>query len=261
MVRKSMIYLRLEEFKTTLVFVDFSVLLDTRTPFMQAKRFRGKINIQKPRKSHYERQLFFDLAKPILPSKYKNKQLVELCGGPYERRKRDDEEIALQRILANEVREKLDNSRLVAFFHANPMENDNLFKAKVLFHRQNMKLDSLGRKTMEMAVEGSKYEAILSLFVSRNMVLFSPEAKILPMMKINKKFPQLTLLAGIYEGQFLSRDKLVHLSTIPNIETAQAALVQTLNGVGAQLVSHLNSHQTTLVSHLEGRVKQLEEEK
>lgn len=68
-------------------------------------------------------------------------------------------------------------------------------------------------------------------------------------------------LAGIYEGRLVSKDELIKYSQIPNLQTAQAGLVQTLNSIGGNLVSQLQVHQTTLVSQLQERIKQLEEEK
>lgn len=49
-------------------------------------------------------------------------------------------------------------------------------------------------------------------------------------------------------------------SEIPNLQTAQANLVQTLTGVAMQLSRNLTSHQQALVSNLEQRLKQLQED-
>ncbi|CAH2067008.1 unnamed protein product, partial [Iphiclides podalirius] len=55
-------------------------LLQPPATFLIAKRFRGKINIQKPRKPHFERQLLLDFTKPIYrPPKYTLPDVV-LCG-------------------------------------------------------------------------------------------------------------------------------------------------------------------------------------
>lgn len=62
------------------------------------------------------------------------------------------------------------------------------------------------------------------------------------------------------EGKFISKDDLIKYSEIPNLQTAQATLVQSLSGVAKQLASNLLSHQKVLVSHLDQRLKQLKEE-
>lgn len=48
-------------------------------------------------------------------------------------------------------------------------------------------------------------------------------------------------------------------SLIPNLQSAQAGLVQTLDGVGSNLIQNLNAQQNILVGQLQERVKQLEE--
>lgn len=68
------------------------------------------------------------------------------------------------------------------------------------------------------------------------------------------------IAAGIFEGKFISKDDLIKYSEIPNLQTAQAGLVRTLSGVGAQLSNNLTTHQQILVSHLDQRLKQLQEE-
>lgn len=65
-------------------------------------------------------------------------------------------------------------------------------------------------------------------------------------------------VAAVLEGRFINKDELVYYSNIPNLQTAQAGFVQTLDNVGGQIVSQLNTHQNTLVAHLEERIKQLQ---
>lgn len=48
-------------------------------------------------------------------------------------------------------------------------------------------------------------------------------------------------------------------SLVPNLKTAQAGLVQTLNSIGGQVVQQLTTHQNCLVNNLQERIKQLEE--
>lgn len=177
-------------------------------PIQQAKRFRGKINIQKPKPSHYERQRFYALAKPWFISKYKGKTTVDLCRGFDEKIwGRNEEENPLQRIIANELRDQFYKSRLIAFLHANTLSSDDFFNARVLYHRQNMKLEKIGRKTLEMAVEGTPFEAVLELFISRNMIVFSPEPEVQKLMRVTKRVPQLILLGNSgfgFDGNILN---------------------------------------------------------
>ncbi|XP_050315170.1 39S ribosomal protein L10, mitochondrial-like [Anthonomus grandis grandis] len=233
------------------------------TPLLTFKRFRGKINVQRPQVPHFEKAKFLALTKPWFLSKTKGKTPLELCTKdaipPY--KLKEDEENMFQKIIAQEVNRWFHTSKLIGLCHLNPMPREQQFNAFKAFKLSNMHFRQYGKKTLEMAIKGTKYETVLDFYVSRNMLIFSPEPEIKQMLKILKKFPAVVLMAGIYENRLVSKDDLQYYSTIPSLEVAQAGLVQTLNAAGSQLVSNLNAHQTTLVSHLEGRAKQLGEEK
>ncbi|KAL1497073.1 hypothetical protein ABEB36_008094 [Hypothenemus hampei] len=231
------------------------------TPLIQIKRYRGKINITKPKPPHFEKAKYLALTKPwFLPQK-KGKPLVELCDKdviPTYKKIKEERNI-YQEIIAKELYERIYTSRFVAFCHLNPITYDTQYDVKVLCHKEGMSLQQFGKKTMELAVKGTPYETILDFYISRNVTIFSPEPKVKRLLQILKRFPQVVLLAGIYENKLLNKDELVNLSKIPNLQAAQSELVHTLSTVASQLVNNLNSHQTNLVSHLEQRANQLEE--
>ncbi|KAK4879435.1 hypothetical protein RN001_007581 [Aquatica leii] len=233
-------------------------ILKRSLPLIQAKRLRGKINIQKPKAPHHVKATFLEFTKPRFINPNLSKTSIDLCKNHVKFDK--DQDNPFQRIIAGELYRWFQNSRLVAFFHMNPMSADQQFKAYLLFKKQNMHFKSYGKQTMKMALEGTAYEAALSLYISRNLVVFSPEPEIKKMLKAAKRFPQIVLLAAIFEGKFVSKDELMQYSLIPNLETAQANLVHTLSSIGGQLVGQLNTHQNSLVSNLEERIKQLKVE-
>ncbi|GJQ83535.1 hypothetical protein Trydic_g10887 [Trypoxylus dichotomus] len=229
-------------------------ILHTFNPIVQVKRYRGKINIQKPKPPHYERAKYIALTKPF----YEKKRL-DICDKNIDRWGRFKVENPYQRLLADELLDKLKSSRLVAFYHMNSMTGDEHNKANVLFHRQNMLYKNYGKETLKMAVQGTPYEVLGKWYSSHNMIVFSPDLKIRELLRVNKRLPTLILLAAIAENKFLNVDELQRLSFIPNLQAAQAQFVQTLNSVGNQIVSQLTSHQNTMVSQLQERMKQLEE--
>lgn len=156
------------------------------------------------------------------------------------------------------------------------MLSEARFRAYIAFKKQNMHLHLYGLKTLQMALEGTKYELFTKYYTSHNIMLFNPEPTIKPILKIVKKFPQMILLckfpsilllyflsciflAGIYEGKYLSKDELLAISEIPNLQAAQSQLVHVLQSAGGGLVRNLTQCQNTLVQHLQERTKQLEE--
>jgi len=198
------------------------------------------------------------LTQPFYINPIKAKPTFELCQKDFSPYKKNEDN-PFQRIIAGELLRWFKSSHLVVFYHMNPMSADDQFKAFALFKKQNMHFKSYGKTTMEMALQGTPYEAALNLYISRNMTVFSPEPEIKKLLKVSKKFPQLVLMAAILEGQFISKDELMYYSMIPDLRTAQVGLVQTLNSIGGQVVGHLTTHQNTLVNQLQERIKQLEE--
>nr|CAH7759722.1 unnamed protein product [Callosobruchus chinensis] len=173
--------------------VSRKVLLQTVTPVIQVKRFRGKINLSRPRAPHFEKAAFLELTKPWYISIKKDKKPFELCKG-FKQETTKNEDNPFQRFIAQELHTWFTSSRLIGFYHHNPMDADQEFKAFSLFKKEKMHFKKYGKKTLEMAVKGTPFETVLDFYVSQNMTVFSPEPEIKKMLKITKKFPQLVLL-------------------------------------------------------------------
>jgi large subunit ribosomal protein L10 len=60
--------------------------------------------------------------------------------------------------------------------------------------RENMHLKQYGKKIVRMALEGTKYEPVLTLFTSRNFMVFSQDVQVSKLLKLNRKIPQLILM-------------------------------------------------------------------
>lgn len=160
---------------------------------VQQKRFRGKINIQKPRAPHYERARVIELVKPIYFSEKRGKPLVELCrkGNSTQKEKIIN---PMQQIIAREALNWFKNSRIIAFFHLNPFTMEEKFNLAVTLKKNNMHFKLYGRATMAMAVENTPYEAVLKLFGSQTLVIFGQDANVGKLLKIVKKRPEIVLM-------------------------------------------------------------------
>lgn len=154
---------------------------------------KSKINVQKPRAPHHEKAKFLAFTKPFFIDPNYEKIPIELCNKGVQLQQKDDYN-PFQKIIAEEVLRWFQTSRLIVFYHMNPMSSDDQFKAYALFKKQKMHFKNYGKETLKMAVEGTPYEAVLDLYISRNMIVFSPEPEIKKLLKISKKFPQLVLL-------------------------------------------------------------------
>ncbi|SPP81966.1 39S ribosomal protein L10, mitochondrial [Drosophila guanche] len=227
-------------------------LASIRSPVLQFLRFRGKINIQRPKEPHYERARVIAVTQPKYPELPKARSCFKT------RAERTQEQLVnpYNEIIAREVRNWLNHSQLVAIFHMNSISSEEVFRVRVQLHKQNLHLKSYGRKIINQAVTGTQYEAIMPLFHSNHCIVFSPnQQQIGQLLKITRRVPQMVLLGGIVEQTLLSRNELVAYAQMPGLQGAQAQLVQTLNMAAGQLVQHLQAHQGNLVQVLDVHVK------
>ncbi|XP_026727062.1 39S ribosomal protein L10, mitochondrial [Trichoplusia ni] len=230
------------------------VLLPTQLPFLIAKRFRGKINIQRPKKPHFERQLLLDLAKPVYGTpKYKLPE-VALCDRG-EKRKTKEIDNPFERILANECLNWFNTSKMVIFLHLNSISMEDKTPIFAALAKNDMHLRCYGKKIISMATTGTRYEAVNHLFTSHQNIIFGQPEKIVTLFKIMKKAPQLIVMAGIIQDRLMSKNELVEYSQMQNIDVARSQLCAVLDSAGSSLVRQLTQGQQTLVGHLEKHVE------
>ncbi|XP_058062889.1 large ribosomal subunit protein uL10m [Anopheles bellator] len=223
-------------------------LLQSRNPMIAFRRFRGKINIQRPRQPHYERARVLEIVKPFYKKPEFNAPCLE-AQRTIEHKKIDN---PYEVIIAREARNWFEQSRLVAFLHINSIRQEDMFKMQVALHRHNVTVKVYGKSIIRKAVLGTKFEAILPLFEAKTALVFcSDERKINQVLSVLKKTPQVVLLAGIVEGRFLSRNEFVAYAGMPDLTTVRAQLAAVLHGAGSKLVGDLQCHQQQLVQLLE----------
>ena len=98
------------------------------------------------------------------------------------------------KIIAKGAFERFNNAKMIAFLHKNPITAENEFDLAVALHKEGMMLKYYGRSTIEFALNGTKFECVKHLFRSSGFLIFSPEIKVGPLLKIVKKTPQVILM-------------------------------------------------------------------
>uniref|UniRef100_A0A1L8DRI8 Large ribosomal subunit protein uL10m n=1 Tax=Nyssomyia neivai TaxID=330878 RepID=A0A1L8DRI8_9DIPT len=227
------------------------LFLQTQTPLLLARRFRGKINIQRPRKPHYTRALVEAVTRPIYEQP---PQTRETCLMPRKNKVEVPENPYLQ-IIAKELLNWFNHSKCTGIFHLNSINAEDMFKAKVLFHKQNMHLKVYPKKALALGLSGGKYEEILPLFDAHCAVVFSLDGNPSRMLKITKKVPQLILIGAIAEDRILSKNQFVDYAALPGIDIVRAQLVGVLNSAAGDLVGKMEASQSTIVRMLEAHAK------
>lgn len=231
-------------------------MLPSRLPLLQFQRFRGKINIQRPRKPHYERAKVLAVTAPQYPEPPK----TLTCFQSAKERLQKNVENPYNEIIAREVRNWLKHSKMVAVFHMNSINSDDMFRLRVELHKQNMHLKVYGRQIWKQAISNTDHEAMLPLFENSHCVIFSSEQKVPLLLRLTRKTPQLLLLAGIVDNTLLSRNEFIAYSQLPGLQAVQAELVHTLNTAACNVVQNLEAHQNNFVNILDVYAKSDETE-
>lgn len=249
LLRKGMYFVVIQPDCQLLIELHLTVmLLSCRAPITQSQRFRGKINIQRPRAPHYERAKVLAAAQ-YSPAKVEDSKKNTTC---FQRRQRDaDIENPYIAVIAREVRNWFEHSRMIGFYHLNSINADELFTIRVQLHKQNMHLKAYGKKIVQKAVEDTRFEAILPLFESNNCVVFSTQQQVSQLLRITRRVPQMLLMAGIVDERLLSRNEFTAYAQLPGLQAAQGELAQTLNMAAGNVVQQLETHQKNFVNVLD----------
>lgn len=214
----------------------------------QQKRFRGKINLKKP-KIFFKKKVLNELLAPFFVDPNEDVTIKDLCAAAMA--PKTYELHPYEKILAKEARNWFQKSRMVAFLHTNSMNSIDRFDVLVELRKQNMYYKTYNPKLIRAAMEDSRHmKKIDPIMSTHTAFIFSPDINVTALEKILKKCPKIFSLGGILEDEVMNRDDFLKYGQM-DITTAQLGLVQVLqNAGGVHLNRQLTHHQTTLVSRL-----------
>ncbi|KAK9301425.1 hypothetical protein QLX08_006244 [Tetragonisca angustula] len=226
----------------------FSLQLAPNQLLYQQKRYRGKINIKKP-KIYFKKRVLNELLTPFFVNPNKDKSLEQFCIeseekeiekplGPYDQ------------IIAREVRNWFDNSKMVACLHVNSIKELDVFDIKVALFKENMHYKYYGTHIVNHVIKNSPYEAVAPLVSKCTSFVFSPVINTVKLEKIIKKSKKMFVIGGVLEGLVLNSSDFLKYGQMDMV-SVQLGLVQILqNAGGLNLNGQLTHHQTMLVSRL-----------
>jgi large subunit ribosomal protein L10 len=210
---------------------------------------------------HFDRALIVELTKPTYP----RKERVKPCPvneSKYTKKDGQKEIHPYERIIAREVYNWFDHSKMIGIVHINSINGEDFFKARVAFHKGGggMQLKKYGSSILKTALTDTKYESLMELnnnkFFSTGFIFCTEHNKVSTMLKILKKIPQMTLLCGIAEGRLLSKNEFVEYANMPDIQIVRSQFANVLNLAGSTIVQNLQSHQSHLVNILNAHVRE-----
>lgn len=199
-------------------------------------RYR-KIKSRNPPEPHFVKKCMLEVCKPIIKKNLmpdiqtcKKLQEIEKIIHPYEQ------------LLAKQFINEWNSSRMICFFHRNSLTKEENTLIRNMLFKQDMHLRHYNNSTVKLALQGTIYEAALNLVQSSSSYVFSAEPNVSKLLKVSKKMPQLILLAGIIDNQFLSREDLQNYSNLPSLEIMQSQICNTLMLSSTQMSTTLSHH-------------------
>lgn len=155
-----------------------------------------------------------------------------------------------RRVLGRQILQYMDNSAVIGFYHANSIKGREKSAVIKTLLRNDMRMGIYSRTLIQAILKGTKYEAVLPLFESHTMMVFSNNPQVDVLLKLQKKMPQYILLAGIVENRFMSKEEMLWYGSLQNLDVMRGQLCATLTACCGHLVHHLQHHTMQLTHSL-----------
>ncbi|XP_067992772.1 large ribosomal subunit protein uL10m [Melanerpes formicivorus] len=170
-----------------------------------------------------------------------------------------EKEDGYRRLLQRQVREAFRDNRMVAVCQFNSMPEEEVALLRHYLRKHNIQVKFVLNEVVRPVLSQSKYRNLLPLFVARNILLVSPEAKAKEMLRVLKGVPQVNLLGACIDDTILSRQGVENFAKLPSLEATQGQTVGALALLPSQTSSLLQRGPAHLTALLEQHLRQLRE--
>ncbi|KFP87573.1 hypothetical protein N310_07150, partial [Acanthisitta chloris] len=161
------------------------------------------------------------------------------------------------RLLRRQVEEIFRTSRMVAVCQYNSMPDEDMVMMRHYLRKHNIEVKFVLNEIVRPVLVQSKYRNLLPLFVCRNILLVSPEAKVKEMLRVLKGVPQVNLLGACIDNTILSRRGVESFARLPSLEASQGQMVGALALLPSQTSSLLQRSPAHLTALLDQHIRQL----
>ncbi|XP_040547946.1 39S ribosomal protein L10, mitochondrial isoform X1 [Gallus gallus] len=224
-------------------------------PALQLVRRGSKAVTRHWKAMHFQRQKLMAVTEYIAP----RPAVPERCLAP--RRKveeEEEEEYGYARLLRQQVEEAFRDNRMIAVCQYNSMPGEDMVLMRHYLRKHNIEVKFVLNEIVRPVLSQSRYKNLLPLFVSRNILLVSPETKAKEMLRVLKGVPQVNLLGACIDDTILSRQGVENFAKLPSLETSRGQTLGTLALLPSQTCSMLQHAAAHLAALLEGHIHQLQ---
>ncbi|NWX22708.1 RM10 protein, partial [Aegotheles bennettii] len=161
------------------------------------------------------------------------------------------------RLLRRQVEEVFRENRMIAVCHCNSMPGEDMVMMRHYLRKHNIEVKFIMNEIIRPFLAQSKYRNLLPLFVARNILLVSREAKAKEMLRVLKGVPQVNLLGACIDDTILSRQGVENFAKLPSLEAARGQASGALALLPSQTSSLLQRGPALLAALLDQHLQQL----
>ncbi|OPJ74404.1 large ribosomal subunit protein uL10m [Patagioenas fasciata] len=221
-------------------------------PALQLIRRGSKAVTRHWKAMHFQRQKLMAITEYLAP----RPAVPPRCLRP--RREAPQEDNGYERLLRRQVEEAFRDNRMIAICQYNSMPDEDLVLMRHYLRKHNIQVKFVLNEIVRPVLSQSKYKNLLPLFVARNILLVSPEAKVREMLRVLKGVPQVNLLGACIDDTILSRQGVENFAKLPPLEAAQGQVVGALELLPSQTSSLLQRGSAHLTALLDQHIHQLQ---
>ncbi|XP_025910170.1 39S ribosomal protein L10, mitochondrial [Nothoprocta perdicaria] len=221
-------------------------------PALQLARRASKAVTRHWKAMHFQRQKLMAVTEYVAP----RPPVPPRCLPRAEAAGEEDDGYA--RLLRRQVAEAFRDNRMIAVCQYSPLAAEDVALARHYLRRHNIEVKFFLNEVVRPVLSQSKYRNLLPLFVGRNVVLVSPEAKAKEMLRVLKSVPQISLLGACIDDTILSRKGVENFAKLPLLEASQGQTVGALALLPSRTSSLLQRGSLLLVALLHQHLKQLQ---
>jgi len=226
-------------------------------------RFKA-VRINKPKRATWFRQTLLAVSKPEWDKHEPLEDIWRNCEHARkeeEQREWNDHINQLEKFYVREMVELFEKSKMIAFFHANPMKKNTFRTAWQNGRRIGMELKEYHHRVGKAGLKGTQWENCLHFWfkfpgeMNLQPILFSPNLQPDKILKYERKVAEFSLLACVVENRILSRKDLQEMVKMPGLEDSRAELVSILGYHQQNTLRLLQSNQQLLSTNLNQLIK------
>ncbi|XP_014117752.1 PREDICTED: 39S ribosomal protein L10, mitochondrial [Pseudopodoces humilis] len=170
---------------------------------------------------------------------------------------RQPQEDGYARALRRQAEEALRGSRMVAVCQFNSLPDEDVATLRHFLRKHNIHVKFVLNEVIRPVLAQSELRSLLPLFVCRNVLLVSPEARAREMLRVLKGVPQVVLLGACIDGTILSRQGVENFARLPSLEVSQGQTVAALSLLSSQTSSLLQRGPAHLTALLDEHIRRL----